>query len=77
MRVTEGVERIAGQRVQRDCRTVAKLLPSIVMMIYAIRATPEQVWAVLGDVAPHPDRDRSFDQFARGLKARVEAGGNG
>src|SRR4051812_6980153 len=28
VRVTEGIERIAGQRVQRDCSTVAKLLPS-------------------------------------------------
>ena len=28
VRVTEGVEGIAGQRVQRDCSTVAKLLPS-------------------------------------------------
>jgi hypothetical protein len=28
VRVAEGVERVAGQRVEPDCRTVAKLLPS-------------------------------------------------
>jgi hypothetical protein len=78
MRVTEGIEGVTGQRVQRDCSTVAKLLPSAIMITY--RATPEQVRAVLSDATRYrPQRagagETRFEM--RGLKARVEGGANG
>jgi hypothetical protein len=59
--VAEGVERVAGERFERDCRTVAKLLPLRAMKAFeasaTIQATPERIWEILADTPGYPDWD--------------------
>jgi len=66
MRVAERVERVAGERVEADCRNGSRNVTVTRMRSYAseatIQANPEAIWAVLTDAAGYADWDSGVER---------------
>jgi hypothetical protein len=61
MRVAERVERVAGECLERDCADGSRIVTVVTMKSYdvaeTIDASPDEVWAVVEDIARYPDWD--------------------
>ena len=79
MGVPEGVEGVAGERLQRDCAKVAESLPFFgheeLEVEETIDARADEVWAVLADVGSYADWENGVERvegrLALGEKLKV------